>query len=268
MTKRLCCLVIGLCLLLSGCVTSQRDIVFQTSTIDALLAGVYDGDLTCRRLLKHGDFGIGTFDGLDGEMVLLEGRMYQVKADGGVYDPDLSVKTPFATVCHFNPDIAFPIETGSDYATIEKLINEHASNQNIFYAIKISGQFKSMRTRSVPRQNKPYPPLTEVTVHQPEFDMENMAGTIVGFRCPVYVRGINVPGYHLHFINRDRTEGGHILSFEIINGTCEIDFLHQYFLRLPENTPGFAETDLLKDRSKELKKVESGDNKLDAGDGK
>ena len=260
--KRLCCLGIGLALLFSGCVSRQQNIVFQTSTIDALLAGVYDGDLTCRSLLKHGDFGIGTFDNLDGEMVLLEGKVYQVKADGKVYEPDLSVKTPFATVCHFSSDISFPVRTGSNYAAIEKLINEHAPNQNMFCAIKISGQFKTIRTRSVPRQNKPYLPLKEVTDHQPEFDMENISGTIIGFRCPVYVRGINVPGYHLHFINHDRTRGGHILSFELVEGTCMIDVLHQYFLRLPEYTRDFAETDLSKDRSKELKSVESGDSKL------
>ena len=254
--KRLLCLAVGLCLLVSGCVTPARDTVFQASTIDALLAGVYDGDMSCRRLLKHGDFGIGTFDRLDGEMVLLDGNMYQIKADGKVYEPDPSVKTPFATICQFNADRAIPIKAGSDYETIENLINEYAPNQNLFYAIKITGQFRSMKTRSVPCQQKPYPPLKEVTSNQPEFNMKNISGTIVGFRCPSYVKGINVPGYHLHFISSDRTQGGHVLSFEIADGKCEIDVLNQYFLTLPVNTKEFAETDLSRDRSKELKDVE------------
>ena len=124
-----------------------------------------------------------------------------------------------------------------------------------------------MRTRSVPAQKRPYPPLKEVTSNQPEFDMDNVFGTIVGFRCPLYVNGINVPGYHLHFINGDRTRGGHVLSFEMINGKCEVDVLDQFFLRLPD-TKDFAAVDLSKDRNKELKDVERGDNKPEAGDSK
>ena len=254
--KRLLCLIVGLCILISGCVTPAKDTVFQTSTIDALLAGVYDGNMSCRDLLKHGNFGIGTFDRLDGEMVLLDGNMYQIKADGKVYEPDLSTKTPFAAVCQFTTDRVIPIKTGSDYETISNLINEYAPNQNLFYAIKITGQFRSMKTRSVPGQQKPYPPLKEVTSDQPEFNMKNISGTIVGFRCPPYVKGINVPGYHLHFISSDLTQGGHILNFEITDGKCEIDVLNQYFLTLPIDTKEFAETDLSKDRSKELKAVE------------
>jgi len=254
--KRFFFLAVWLCLLVSGCVTPARDTVFQASTIDALLAGVYEGDISCRRLLKHGDFGIGTFDGLDGEMVLLDGNMYQIKADGKVYEPNLSVKTPFATICQFSTDRAIPIKAGSDYKMIENLINEYAPNHNLFYAIKITGQFRSMKTRSVPAQQKPYPPLKEVTSNQPEFNMKNISGTIVGFRCPSYVKGINVPGYHLHFISNDRTQGGHVLSFEMVDGKCEIDVLNQYFLTLPANTKEFAKTDLSKDRSKELKDVE------------
>jgi acetolactate decarboxylase len=254
--KRTLAFAIVLCLLLSGCATRTENTVFQTSTIDALLAGVYDGDMSCRSLLKHGGFGIGTFDHLDGEMVLVDGNIYQVKADGKVYEPDLSTRTPFATVCHFNPEIRVPINPGSDYGAIEHLIDKYAPNQNLFCAIRITGQFAMMKTRSVPAQTKPYPPLQEVTSHQPQFHMENVSGIIVGFRCPAYVKGINVPGYHLHFISDDRTRGGHILAFEIVQGEGQIDILDNYFLTLPSDTRAFAETDLSKDRSIELKNVE------------
>lgn len=255
--KRLFYLIIGLSLLISGCST-QKDIVFQTSTIDALLAGVYDGDISCRHLVRHGDFGIGTFDGLDGEMVLLDGVVYQVRADGKVYVPCPSVKTPFATACFFKPEKTLFIDRNTDYEGIERLIDRTAPNQNLFCAIRITGHFKSMRTRSVPGQKKPYPPLKEVTSDQPEFFMNNVQGTIVGFRCPPYVKGVNVAGYHLHFISSDRNRGGHILSFEISEGKCELEVLNHFFLRLPEDVKDFAGTDLSKDRSKELKEVEKG----------
>lgn len=254
--KRIFSLGIGLCLLLASCAPPPGETVFQTSTIVALLAGVYDGDTSCGDLLEHGNFGIGTFDRLDGEMIILDGDVYQIKADGKVYQPDLSMKTPFATVCLFEADTHIPLKPGSDYEAIENLLNTSAPNQNLFYAIKITGEFKQMKTRRVPGQQKPYPPLKEVTRNQPEFEMDNVSGTIVGFRCPAYVKGINVLGCHLHFISDDRTRGGHILSFEIADGSCEVDVLDHYFLKLPAGTQEFAETDLSKDRSPDLEDVE------------
>jgi acetolactate decarboxylase len=115
-----------------------------------------------------------------------------------------------------------------------------------------------MRTRSVPSQSKPYPPLQQVTQNQPEFAMQDVAGTIVGFRSPAYVKGINVPGYHLHFLSDDRSRGGHILNFEVAAARCQVDPLHRFLLRLPESDTGFAETDLARDRSRELQDVEMG----------
>jgi acetolactate decarboxylase len=244
--KNLLCVAIGLWLFISGCASPARDTVSQASTINALLAGLYDGNISYSRL----------FDRLEGEMVLLDGRIYQIKADGKVYKPDPDIKTPFATICQFNVDRTIPVKAGTDYETIENLIDHYAPNQNLFYAIKITGQFRRMKTRSVPGQKKPYPPLKEVVSNQPEFHMKDVSGTIVGFRCPPYVKGINVPGYHLHFISKDRAQGGHVLSFEIAEGKCEIDLLNQYFLILPSNAKEFAETDLSRDRSKELKDVE------------
>ncbi len=239
-----------------GCSTTPKNIVFQTSTIDALLAGVYDGNMSCGSLLKHGDFGIGTFDHLDGEMIVVDGEIYQVRSDGKVYMADLSLNTPFATVCNFDPDMAIDIKPGSDFKTVEALINTCAPNPNLFCAIKMAGHFKIMKTRSVPAQTKPYPPLSDVTKNQPEFEMADISGTIVGFRCPAFVKGINVPGYHLHFLSSDHTQGGHILSFETTSCSAQIDVLNNYFLTLPPDATAFAELDLSKDRSQELNSVE------------
>ena len=256
MNKFISTLAFLIFLFFSGCATTTKDTVYQTSTIDALLAGVYDGNLTLEQLMRHGDFGLGTFDHLDGEMIILDKNIYQVKADGKVYKPALSYKTPFAAVCEFTPDKTIPVKEGTNYKSLEELIDENIPNKNLFYAIKITGKFKSMKTRSVPRQEKPYPPLKEATDKESVFNMEKISGTIVGFRCPPYVKGINVPGYHLHFISSDYTSGGHVLSFEIFQGICEIDILDRFFLQLPANAEDFAGTDLSKDRTKELQSVE------------
>lgn len=236
------------------CGCSQSDRITQTSTIDALLAGAYDGQIECGKLLSSGDFGIGTFDRLDGEMAVLDGKVYQIKADGKVYRPAGNVKTPFATVCKFKPDTRFEIKW-ADFKTAESIINEKILNQNIFAAVKITGTFKYMKTRSVPAQNKPYPPLVEVAKNQPVFEMNEVRGTIVGFRSPPFVKGVNVSGFHFHFLSNDFTRGGHVLDFQLDAGKCEIDVCNELLLILPEDDI-LKDIDLSEDKSEELQKVE------------
>jgi len=239
-----------------GCSSAGRNRVTQISTIDAILAGAYDGQISCRKLRSYGTLGIGTFDTLDGEMVLLDGRIYQIRADGKAYKPKQKETTPFASVVDFKTDITAPLAAGTDFQELEKLLNAAVPNQNLFCAVRVHGSFKTMKTRSVPAQKKPYPPLTEVTRHQPEFEFKNISGTIVGFRCPAYVKGIGVPGYHLHFITKDRTAGGHVLSLTIDHAEAEIDICNKFFLILPDGEGQFAEINLGKDRSKALEKAE------------
>jgi acetolactate decarboxylase len=240
---------------LAGCACPSRNALYQTSTIDALLAGVYDGDLSLRELRAHGDFGIGTYDNLDGEMVLLDGVFHQIKASGRVVSPDPAGETPFAAVCAFRPEMTVAIPAGADLQAVAALVDREAPNQNQFCAIRIDGQFKTMRTRSVPPQKRPFPPLKEVAATQPTFDMENVAGTVLGFRCPPFVAGVNVPGYHLHFISRDRARGGHVLTFELVTGTAQVDMLDRFEMQLPA-TEDFATVDLARDRQSDLKGVE------------
>ena len=246
---------LGLGLGLAGCAAPPRDALFQTSTIDALLAGVYDGDMALRDLRRQGDFGIGTYDGLDGEMVLLDGRFHQIKADGRVYVPDHRGETPFAAVCAFRPEKSFAVAPGADMAAVEQAFDREAPDRNRFCAIRIDGYFKAMRTRSVPAQARPFPPLKEIAATQPVFDMENVEGTVIGFRCPTYVAGVNVPGYHLHFLSQDRARGGHVLGFELVTGLAQLDVLDRFVLQLPA-TADFAAVDLARDRQRELAGVE------------
>ena len=246
---------LGLCGALAGCAGTSRDALYQVSTIDALLAGAYDGDASLASLRRHGDFGIGTYDDLDGEMVLLDGTFYQVKADGRVHAPDPRGETPFAAVCAFRPERTVAVPPGSDMAAVEQWLDREVPPRNRFCAIRIDGTFKTMRTRSVPAQQRPFPPLKEVAATQPVFDLENVSGTIVGFRCPPYVAGVNVAGYHLHFLSQDGAKGGHVLGFELVTGTAQVDELDRFALQLP-GTEDFATVNLARDRQAELTGVE------------
>jgi len=243
---------------LMGCAHVQKnDVVFQSSTINALLKGIYDGDVTFGELKRNGDFGLGTFNGLDGEMIGLAGIFYQIKADGVAYPVEDSVKTPFAVVSFFAPDDTLELDTADSYTQLKRHIDGLVPSQNIFYAIRIDGNFKYIKTRSVPGQEKPYPPLVEVVKEQSIFEFHDIDGTIVGFRSPGYVQGINVPGYHLHFITKDRNAGGHLLECRMQEVTLQIDHIHNFFMALPHGGE-FYSTDLTQGKKKDVEIVEKG----------
>ena len=234
----------------------QPQAIVQISTIDALMQGVYDGTISLSKLSGFGDFGIGTFDALEGEMVFLDGKFYQVKADGKIYKPEKSVLSPFATVTYFDSEIKYEVSAMS-YPGLKTAIDSLMLSSNLFYAIKLHGTFNRVKTRSVPMQQKPYPPLVEVTASQPEFETETVTGTLSGFYCPPFVTGINVPGYHLHFLSDGQDFGGHVLEFELSNGELFLDQINNFKLILPEDG-GFLETDLTNDLTGDLEDVEGG----------
>jgi acetolactate decarboxylase len=191
----------------------DHDVLYQVSTIDALVMGAYDGVLPAGEIEKHGDFGIGTFEALDGEMVAIDGRYYQITSDGAVYEIKPSVPVPFASVTFFENDNTIIVSGSRNFTTFTNGIDKGLPSKNLIYAIRADAIFPEMIVRAIPRQEKPYPPLAEAATHQVVNRLENTSGTIVGFYLPAYMKGVNMPGYHLHYISADRKTGGHILDF-------------------------------------------------------
>jgi acetolactate decarboxylase len=242
---------------LSGKQETNQETVTQISTIGALLNGVYDGAISYGELREYGDFGIGTFEGLDGEMVALDGDFYQIKADGVAYKVQDSMKTPFAYVTFFDTDREGKLTEGMNYTDIQEFIDGLIPTENIFYAVKINGTFSYVKTRSAPGQTEPYPPLVEVTKNQPIFEFQDVKGTIVGFRSPPYVAGgLNVPGYHLHFITEDRNAGGHLLEVEVKDADVSLDYTSKLFMVLPGEESDFYRVDLTGVEQEELENAE------------
>ncbi len=235
--------------------TVDRELLFQVSTINALLAGSYDGQISIGDLKNHGDIGVGTFDALDGEMIVLDGEVYKAKYDGTVEKVDEEESTPFAAVTSFDEDQKVENVEFTDYASLQKTLDIMIKNKNLFYTFKVFGEFSHVKVRSVPSQEKPYPPLAEVIKEQAVYEYENVKGTILGFWCPDYVEGINVPGYHLHFISEDKTMGGHLLDISCKNGEIAVDQTPSFEMELPENDE-FGKLVLHEDKSEELNKVE------------
>jgi acetolactate decarboxylase len=211
--------------------------VYQTSTISALLAGVYDGDTTVSELLTHGDFGLGTFNGLDGEMVVLHGICYQLRADGSATRARPDSPTPFAAVTHFHADSTLHIETATTRPDVLHAIDGIINSHNLIHAIHVTGTFAHVRTRTVAAQTKPYPPLTQASDEQAEQDFTTTRGDIVGFLTPDFEQGISVSGYHLHFLDETRARGGHVLDFTLHHGKINVSTASELHLRLPTTGP-------------------------------
>jgi len=244
----------------SSALDEPNDVLFQSSVITALMQGVFDGSMTYEELSSHGDFGLGTFNRLDGEMVELDGQFYQVKADGAVYPVNSSMKTPFAIVTYFTPDKEMNFHASGNLPANLTLLQRYLENQmpskNIFYAIRIDGVFDYIKTRSVPAQVKPYPTLTEAIKNQSIFEMFNQSGTVIGFWSPAFASGINLAGYHFHFLNDKRTAGGHVLDLRLKNASIAFDRTPEFFVNLPNETE-FLQADLSGTNQGDLKKAES-----------
>jgi len=229
--------------------------LFQVSTIDALMQGVFDGNTKLSELARKGDFGIGTLNALDGELVLENGQFYQIKADGKVYRPSGETLTPFASVVKFAPEDSIKVHD-LDFPKLKHLIDSLMKSPNYFYAVRLDGEFESVHTRSVPAQQKPYPELVVVTRNQPEFNIPATRGKLTGFFCPEFVKGVNIAGYHLHFLSDNKTSGGHLLDFQLKTGMLKLDRISKFEMQLPESG-AFQKSEFKTDRSAQVKEAES-----------
>jgi acetolactate decarboxylase len=234
------------------------DTITQVSSYNGLLAGLYDDVVTYSELEGAGDTGLGTFERMDGEMILLEGQLYKVDFEGNVIKMKPGTATPYATLVNFKEDSKFEVAPDQTREEATGVIEKTFENPNLPHALLIEGTFAYVKTRSVPQQEKPYPTLAELAANQAIFETENVTGTIVGFYYPKFASTLNVPGFHLHFLSKDRSFGGHILEFRTGPGVvARIDACNKLVVHWPD-TEEAAKADMTQDRSAELQKVNRG----------
>jgi acetolactate decarboxylase len=208
-------------------------VLFQASTLESLLESNYDGEVSFAELREHGDLGLGTFDAVDGEMIAVDGEFFRATLDGNVHEVADSRKTPFAIVTFFEPTHSFELPEPLADSAFMQALDTKLGDPATAHAMRVDGRFDRVRARSVARQHKPYPPMTEVAANQNLFELEDVVGTMVGFRFPDYAKGINVPGYHLHFVTADRTRGGHVLGSRTGGVTVQVDDSVDLHVELP-----------------------------------
>jgi acetolactate decarboxylase len=215
----------------------EHSTLFQVSTSTALVQGLYDGVVRIGQLKEHGDFGLGTFDGLDGEMLAVDGHFYQLRGSGQLTEPADDARVPFAVVTQFRLD-------------------RERRTENLFYAVRIDGQFAHLKARAACKTPAGVP-LAEATAHQAEFEFSQVAGTLVGFWTPVYARTVNIAGWHLHFVTADRSGGGHLFDCQGSALDVQLQELSDLRIAMPE-TAAFLQADLTRDPTKDLDKAEWG----------
>lgn len=231
--------------------------LYQVSTLQALALGINDGPTTFGELLKNGNFGLGTINALDGEVIILDGKAWQARSDGKIILIARDVKTPFALVTRFKTEKGLKA-TGAEYAGIKQILTkELLTTPNVIYAIKIHGVFSRMKVRSVSRQTRPYPTLAEATKTQTVWEWKNITGTLVGFRFPSYLAGVNLADFHFHFIADDKVHGGHVLDCRLTSGDIETQSLRKFEMILPPSEE-FDRADLEQDQKAALEKAEKG----------
>jgi len=231
-----------------------RHTLYQVSTAAALVEGIYQGAVQVSILRKHGDLGLGTFECLDGEMVIVDGRFFQVRGDGSVREVLDSVLSPFAAVTTFSADRAITVEYCPDLSHLTSQFDALRSSDNFFYALRVDGTFEYVHARAM-RRTKEGVPLVQAAAVQPEFEFKNISGTFVGFWTPEYAKSLNVPGYHLHFISADRAHGGHLLQCRGKNLHVQIQREGDYHIVLPE-TEDFLKANLQRDPTAALARAE------------
>jgi acetolactate decarboxylase len=210
-----------------------RHELFQTSTVQALLAGGYDGDVTLAEILEHGDLGLGTLDGLDGELIVLDGEAWKAELDCTLTRPARSAKTPYAVVVPFSPGAPVALQGPFGEAELEARLGERVTQAERPTAIRVDGRFAELHVRSVPRQAPPYRPLAEVIGQQHVCVLGEVSGTMMGFCFPDALDGIEMVGAHLHFLSDDRTRGGHVLSYTLLEATAQLDGATGLHVELP-----------------------------------
>jgi acetolactate decarboxylase len=237
--------------------TTPTDFLFQYSIIDALLGGVYDGHFTVGQLKERGDFGIGTFNGLDGEMVVKDGKVFKVRHDGEVKEMSDSVKTPLSFVKFFQTDTTVTYRgKPMTYEGLKEYLAPYL-NQNKMYAVRIRGKYERIDARSVSPVSKPYPDLAShiAAGGQTSFTFSDTEGSLIGFIAPQFTARANIPGYHLHYLDDRHLQGGHVFDFLAENMVIEIDQIQGFTVELNSHED-FETVDLAKNRNQELIKVE------------
>jgi acetolactate decarboxylase len=211
--------------ILRASLTSRATRLFQISSTAALIQGVLQGTLSSARLLENGDFGLGTFENLDGEMIVLDGEVFQMHADGIIKRRVDEFAVPFAQVCQFTPTQTCSFPQVENLGGLETVCTRLRTSENLLYAFRIEGRFDVMHARTV-RRGPEGASLESAGAEEVKFTWNNVNGCLVYFWSATFTSSFNVPEFHFHFISDDRTRGGHVLDCSFRTAEARVQLYH------------------------------------------
>lgn len=220
---------------------SKTQTLYQHGTLALLVPGLLDGTITMKELLEHGDTGIGTGEGLDGELVILDGVPYQVDSDGKVNVVKDDFTLPFAN-SHFAEYRHLVDIKNLDQKELDKKVLSLTS-ANTFFSIRLHGTFTNVKTRAVKKSHKPYATLGKTAEDQSIFVRETVTGTLLSYYSPTIFDGAAVGGFHHHFLSDDHDFGGHVLGLGSATGKVEIQQFDTLEQHLPTQNADFMDYD-------------------------
>ena len=234
---------------------------YQVSTLQALALGFSKSVITVGELLQHGNLGLGTFEDVDGEMIVLDGKCYRAQNNGEVVPAENERDVPFASICCFQ---SHRTETFEKMDTIEQIKEwltlriEEEFGLNSMYAVRINGEFSRVDARSESGTKAHHVTLKDaLSITQEAFIFENIKGSLVCVYYPDYMDGINAAGWHMHFLSEDKRKGGHVFDISMTRGNASFCKITSLEIRIPDS-PAF-DTYALKCASKEeIQSVEQG----------
>ena len=228
-------------LYLMKCSSNERDMIFHYSVLKALDNGVLEGNMKVGELKQHGDFGLGTFNKLNGEMIALDNVVYRVSPEGKIILTDDKILIPYSIITFYHQDDTLLLSGEIDYPVLKAYIDGRVPSRNLFYAFRISGEFEYIKCGGANIQEKPYnKSLVQMLADRPLYEGRHIKGILVGFWCPEYIGDINTVGFHLHFLSDDHSIGGHLMEFPSRSLEIGYDTKSTYKILLPD-TENFRE---------------------------
>jgi len=215
--------------------------IYFVSVVDALFNNVLESNISVSDVLKHGGFGIGTLDSVEGEMVIYENSVYTATGEGDLHCVEGSSKTPMAIVTNFIPSISIEAKNVS-FKKLLEIIDDKIINKNLLYAVKIEGVLSEIVLRCHDKQSRPFDEFKVILNKSKIFKKNNIKGVLVGFKLPHYIKNVNLVGYHFHFVDEKRKIGGHVYDGLFDKANVEISVHHSFFVEL-NNHEDFANVD-------------------------
>ena len=204
-------------------IVKTKSYIYQHGTLGGLMQDLMEGTEKIGTLSNYGNFGLGTLEGSNGEVIFLDGIIYHADETGKINQLSGGELTPYAAVTNFESDANYSLSN----------------------------------VRVAPKQEKPYPRFVDIARNQPEFEAEDITGTIVGFFTPGLFHGAAAAGFHLHFISDDRKFGGHVLDFQLSEGSVNLMELAEFRQHFPTENAAYLKNEIKLDEiTKDIEEAE------------